>query len=418
MKELVRFSLFRRFNNRSTKVFNIIIFVVIALVAFSDKLMKIIDPTMFDKEVIYVRNVDSSLVEFLQENAQDTYTFKEAKKIDKALIDEGKMILSKNKEKFIISSKYEVSPNTLAAFEMQINRYRKDELMKREENMEILNEYNQDIEISNKVSMKKVDISQEKSSLIFMFVTSIYFMMLSFVSGVASEVVNEKATKTLELILTSVNARTHFYSKLLVGWLVIVVQMMASLSYILFWILLRSVYDQGVGLLSFINKIGFAKLHGKTFYAVLANFDFTASFLNKLFYVLLFLMLGILLIQLVLVVVSSFVSSIEEAGNIQAPFYLLLLGFYYLTLAINNPHDLNEGIGFYLSFVPFLNMLLMPCRLLVSEVPLMQMLISIAISVYLIYIVLKKGSKVYERGVLDYSCKGFIQVIRSMSLKN
>lgn len=418
MKELVRFSLFRRFNNRSTKIFNIIIFVVIALVAFSDKLMKIVDPTMFDKEVIYVRNIDSSLVDFLQENAQDTYTFKEAKKIDKALNDEGKMVLSKSKDDFIISSKYEVSPNTIAAFEMQINRYRKDELMKREENIEVLNEYNQDIAISNKVSMKKVDISQEKSSLIFMFVTSIYFMMLSFVSGVASEVVNEKATKTLELILTSVNARTHFYSKLLVGWLVIVVQMVASLSYILFWILLRSVYDQGVGLLSFINKIGIAKLNGKTFYAVLANFDFTSSFFMKLFYVLLFLMLGILLIQLVLVIVSSFVSSIEEAGNIQAPFYLLLLGFYYLTLAINNPHDLNEGIGFYLSFVPFLNMLLMPCRLLVSEVPLTQMLISIAISGYLIYIVLKKGSKIYERGVLDYSCKGFIQVMKSMAIKN
>lgn len=43
-----------------------------------------------------------------------------------------------------------------------------------------------------------------------MVVTGIYFMMLSFATTVANEVVYEKATKTLELILTSVSARTHF----------------------------------------------------------------------------------------------------------------------------------------------------------------------------------------------------------------
>lgn len=414
MKELIRFSLFRRFNNRSTKLFNIIIFIVIAALAFSDKIMQVVNPKMFEKEIVYVRNIDKDLLSFLQDNANDSYRFKEAKKVDKALVKEGNMVLSYQDKKYKLLSKYEISSNTVAAFTMQINRFRKDQLMSKSENVDILLQYNQDIEVKNEVQMKKVDISQEKSGLIFMFVTSIYFMMLSFVSGVASEVVNEKSTKTLELILTSVNAQVHFYSKLIVGWLVIVIQGIASLSYILFWILIRSVYDQGVGLLTFINKTHIMNIKGKTFYALLVDFDFTSEFFAKLFYVLLFLMMGILLLQLILVIVSSFVSSIEEAGNIQAPFYLLLLGFYYLTLAINNPHDLNEGLGFYLSFAPFFNMLLMPCRLLISEVPMMQMLTSLGLSLYFIYIVAVKGVKVYARGVLDYSCKGFIQVLKSM----
>ena len=124
--------------------------------------------------------------------------------------------------------------------------------------------------------------------------------------------------------------------------------------------------------------------------------------------------MGVFLVQLVMVIVSSFVSSIEEAGNIQAPFYLVLLGFYYVTLALNNVHDLNEGIGFYLSFLPFFSMLLMPCRLLIGKVSFIQLLFSLTTSIVLILYILYKGIPIYERGVLDYSCKGFIQVLQSM----
>ena len=36
-----------------------------------------------------------------------------------------------------------------------------------------------------------------------------------------NEVIYEKSTKTLELILTSVSAKAHFLSKMVVGWLAI-----------------------------------------------------------------------------------------------------------------------------------------------------------------------------------------------------
>ena len=119
----------------------------------------------------------------------------------------------------------------------------------------------------------------------------------------------------------------------------------------------------------------------------------------------LFLMLGVLFIQLVMVIVSSFVSSVEEAGNIQAPFYLLLLIIYYFVIAINNPYDLTEGIGYYMSYMPFINMLLMPCRLLISEVPIFEIVVSLSASIFAIICILYIGIPLYEKGVLDYSCK-------------
>lgn len=416
MKELIHFSLYRRFRNKATITFNIIIFVAIALACFSDKIMNIIDPTYTEKEVVYIKGADSNLSEYLNELEDETYIFKKIDKNIKKKIEEGYDVIEVKKDKYILHTKYEASLKTITTYNLYLTNYHKMLVMNNSEDRMLIEKYNKEIKIENKILEKKVDLSTDKSNLIFMFVTSIYFMMLSFVSGVASEVVNEKSTKTLELLLTSVSAKTHFYAKLIVGWLVIVLQGILSLSYIIFWLLIRSVYDQGVGLLAFINKIGLYHFEDKNFYAILFKFDFNITFFKTILYVVLFLLLGILLMQLILVVISSFVSSVE-AGNIQAPFHLLLLGFYYLTLAINNPHELSEGIGYYLSYVPFFNMLLMPCRILIQNVPTIQLVISLSLSMFCILLVLRYGGKAYEKGVLDYSCKGFIDVIKKMRNK-
>lgn len=414
MKELIRFSLHKRFNNRSTIIFNLIVFVVIGCAFFSDGIMKVINPSFFEKEKIYVKGVEEGVLQFLNEGSKETYEFIPTSKSGTKLSKEGYTVLEKKKEGYWLYSKYPLSDEEQASFQMMLESYHKEQLMNHVENQELLMAYQQRIPIENKVILKEDKIATDKSNIIFMFVTSVYFMMLSFVSGVASEVVNEKTTKTLELILTSVSAKEHFYSKLIVGWLVIVLQGIATLSYMLFFLLIRSLYDQATGLIAFVNKLHLIEMKGNNIYAVISNMDFSMELLVRMIYVLLFLLVGILLVQLLLVIISSYVTTIEEAGNIQAPFYLLFLGIYYLVLALNNPHDLSEGLGYWLSFVPLFNMLLMPCRILIQSVPLIELTISLLGSVYLCLLVMNKGSKWYAQGVLDYSCKGFIQIWKRM----
>lgn len=413
MKELIRFSLTRRFNNKATKLFNIIIFVIIGCGFFADGIITFINPDFYKKDIIYVLNMNEEMRNYLNIQNQDVYEFSVLNKSKQEVIDQNDYVLEVKKEQYIVHSKYEVSPPTLHFLSAQLTQYHKDRLIEKTDNMELFETYNKVIHVDNK-SITKNKVSADKNNLIFMFVTSVYFMMLSFISGVASEVVNEKATKTLELILTSVSAKTHFYSKLIVGWLMIMIQFLLNASYLLFWFLLRSIYDQGSDLIVLIKKMNIIEVNGNNFYAILSNFDFSFAFFEKVLYIIVFLLLGILLAQLILVIISSFVSSVEEASNIQAPFYLLLLAIYYLVIAINNPYELSEGIGYYLSFVPFINMLVMPCRILIEEVPFFQMCVSAGISILLVYMICKKGSKVYERGVLDYSCKGFIAILKSI----
>lgn len=414
MKALIQFSLHKRFNNRATKWFNVIVIVVVGCAFFSDMIVKVINPAFFEKEVIYVKGFDEEVMAYMNEYANEDYVFKTTDKKNVSLVEQGCMVLEKKDEEYVLHSKYELSKNDVLSFEMMLESYHKQQLMDQVENKELLEAYHQKIPIKNKVINQKEKVASDKASLIFVFVTSVYFMMLSFVSGVASEVVNEKTTRTLELILTSISAKEHFYSKLIVGWLMIVLQGIATISYVLFFLLVRSLYDQASGLLAFVEKLNFIPIKSKNIYALIGELDLSFDLCMRFVLVVIFLLIGILLVQLLLVIVSSFVTTIEEAGNIQAPFYLVFLGIYYLVLAINNPYELSEGIGYWLSFFPIFNMLLMPCRILIMNVPLLELAISALGSLYLVLIVFQKGMKWYEQGVLDYSNKGFLAIWKSM----
>ena len=177
---------------------------------------------------------------------------------------------------------------------------------------------------------------------------------------------------------------------------------------------MRNSYDQGIGLIELINQLQLIHLEEKTFGALLGSIHVEGAFIFQCIFIFIFLMLGIIFVQMLLSIIASFVNSVEQAGSIQSPFYLILLAIYYFALSINTPYQLSEGIGFYCSFFFFLNMLLMPSRLLVQNVPIIELLLSASISIFAMIILFEKGSSIYQKGVLDYTGKGLMKIMQSM----
>lgn len=130
------------------------------------------------------------------------------------------------------------------------------------------------------------------------------------------------------------------------------------------------------GLLKAAKSLQLLSIKEATFSQVLAHIDLSFDFLLLLLGIAFFLLAGMLLIQMLLVVISSFISSIEAAAAIQAPFYMILIAVYYLTLSLNDPQHMSQGIGYYLSFLPFLSMLMMPCRFLMTVVTVPEFLLA------------------------------------------
>ena len=231
----------------------------------------------------------------------------------------------------------------------------------------------------------------------FILITMVYFMMLGFSSTVANEVVSEKTSNVLEMMLTSITYKQHFISKIIIGWVSVLQQAIAIFLISCFWMLIRNGVDQGRGLYLLLVRIGWLEVPYFSFYEHLATIKIDLHQWLIILWLLLLLFFGIFLVQLLLLLISINIKNIEEASSLQAPFYLLLLGVYYMTLYLNTPIVMNKGLGVWFSFTPFLSMLFMPLRILYYQVSTMEVWLAILIAGLTLWIAYEIGFRYYKR---------------------
>ena len=103
-----------------------------------------------------------------------------------------------------------------------------------------------------------------------------------------------------------------------------------------------------------------------------------------------------------LVLLTTSVQTIEEAGSIQSPFYIVLLVLYYVCMFLNNPESMTNGLGYLFSFVPVLSMIFMPSRLLIYAPGTLEVIVSFVCSLMALIVLIKWGEKRYVETVLDF----------------
>jgi hypothetical protein len=239
----------------------------------------------------------------------------------------------------------------------------------------------------------------------FIVITSIYFMLLSFSTAVANEVVNEKTSNVIEVILTSVSHKEHYYSKLLIGWFTMLSQLFIHGFNLIFWLMVRVVVDNGLGMLSLLYRWQWLPIQYNSIEHWISSFNVETAQINIVVLCSIFLMLGILLVQLLMVLISVHINSIEEAAAIQGPFYLGMLVVYYMAIFINSFEQLNQGWGYFFSYIPILSMLFMPSRLLNTNVMPSELLLAFGIALLTLIICLFLGEDHYRKNLLKGSSK-------------
>lgn len=370
--------------------------ILVGVFLFVDKVVLKINPRLFDPMILYVND------DLYQK--QELFDIDEEKiiiRLDDQNENSDQFQLRFEDDQWVVSSVYPLTTDQTSTIYQVIQNYSQNALMETidHQQLTIVNKALFPTMINDVSSTSEIDAT--KQNLMFMIITSIYFMMLSYSSVIANEVVYEKTSKILELILTSVSAKTHFISKMLIGWLTIMIQTLLTGGIIALWILIRNSYDGGFGLLAFGNRLGIIPMKLLSFSELLSYLKIDGQIISASTIALVFLVLGILFLQMIMVIVSSFVTSIEESSNVQAPCYLILLVIYYFTLFVNNPYQMSEGIGYVLSFVPFFSMLFMPCRLLIQNVSAYEIVIALFMAIAAIIFILDFGLYFYKQGILD-----------------
>ncbi len=392
MKQLIHFSLKRRFLTKTSLILQVLMFIILFSVINLDKISTVFNLNL-DRNIEISTNEDT-LKQLLPIELWNTYGF------DLTINEQSKLKISVDTTGYRVRSEYPIDLLLQAKIQqIVLTLHQRKYLSEHHESVtEMIMNY-ENIDITYDIE-HSVQLSQTKQNMIFMVITSIYFMMLNFAAVTSNEVILEKTSNLLEILLTSVSTSTHFISKLIVGWLSILIQAIITGGFAAILLWQRNSTDLGKGLLQFIAHFSLIPSNIVSFNGLIAFLEIDNKTILTFLFGCIFLLLGILLVQTALVIASSRVKTMEEAGSIQGPCYILLLLMYYLTLSQNSIAQLSSGLGYILSFVPFFSMLFMPARLLLQPVIMEEILLSASFAIAALLILLIFGRPIYQRGVL------------------
>ena len=360
---LTLFSLRRRFFNKMTIILNMILFLALGFLVHADYLVE----QKEEIKVIYLDDSTAAVKDSITNNSGLPYRYVESNQHyddDSAILHyEGswklysKHAISEEMKKSIIS---DLNETLLTG----INRRR------------LVN----DLE----------NISEEKENPVWLAITVIYFLLLSYSSLLANEVIYEKATNTLTLILSAVNAGKHLIHKILCGYLSMLIQGFILFVMGVFWGTVRYGEDRFKGLGNWLENSG------------LINFNDTAlqTGRNELIVAALLVLAGIMSVQLSMLVISSSFENSEDAGSFQSIFYLLMVVVYYLLVIYGDEDFFLSSTSRILSFVPIFSLLFMPCRLIISSATIMEGIVSLVISLFSFVVTGGMLIPVYRRNLL------------------
>ncbi len=260
-----------------------------------------------------------------------------------------------------------------------------------------LNKISKSVEIKREYVEKNKSEEEEKNEFVMGVVTPIvilpFFMLITLVvQMVGAEINEEKSTRSMEIIISNVSTKVHFFSKILASNLFIVMQCLLLGVYSLIGMLLRG----GKSLESIQNIDAISQVTSGMDINGILN-----SVISDIPMVIILMIITLFGYSLIAGILASMTTNMEDFQQLQTPIFVVsLVGFY---LAIMN--SMFDGALFIriFSYVPFISAILSPSLLVTGVIGFKDILLSILLMVVVIYLLIKYGLKIYKEGILNYS---------------
>lgn len=255
----------------------------------------------------------------------------------------------------------------------------------------------------NRIVLDKDKNSEEENmnmimSTVFPIIILPFFILTIFlVQMIGAEVNDEKTTRGMEIIISNVSPKTHFFAKVIAGNLFVILQGILLILYGGLGILVR-------------NGIGGTDFASGAFDSVGTMFK---SFLDsglgdKLVYIipstLLLMLLTFVAYSLLAGILASMTTNIEDFQQLQTPIIVISLIGYYLALMAG----IFNGALFIkvAAYIPLISAILAPSLMMLGQFSMIEMVIAILLTVGTNFLLIKYGLKVYKVGILNYSSEG------------
>lgn len=409
---LTKYSLGKKIKSKWFVVVNIIILLVISALINMDSIIKLFGGDFDNNEEILVidnigvletfKDIYAINNEYLK--SETKYSIEEYKEGYDSAIEEIKdtnkilIVIDKDETNYITSKLITNSSMDTITYTIISNTL---DSVKREE---VLKSYNITKEmyekIESKVEVERIILDSENkddnmlTNLVVTIITMpFFFLTVYLVQMIGAEINEEKSTKSMEIIISNVSAKTHFISKIISSNVFVLIQGALLLIYCIIGIIIRYFVSGSI-----INSL---PVELTTLGSTLSSSGIMDNIKIALPLILLLLIITLFAYSIVSGVLASVTTNMEDYQQIQTPIVLILLaGFYLSSLA-----SIFKGSIFIkvASYLPFISSLLAPTMYTLGEFSLFDMLISILLMVVTILLLMKYGFRIYKVGILNYS---------------
>ena len=409
---LTKYSLGKKIKSKWFIVVNIIILVVISALINMDSIIKLFGGDFNNNEEILVidnigvletfKDIYAINNEYLK--SETKYSIEEYKEgYDNAIeeindTDKILIVIDKDETNYITSKLITNSSMDTITYTIISNTL---DSVKREEVLKSYNITNEMYEkIESKVEVERIILDSENTddnmltNLVVTIITMpFFFLTVYLVQMIGAEINEEKSTKSMEIIISNVSAKTHFISKIISSNVFVLIQGALLLIYCIIGIIIRYFINGSI-----INSL---PVELTTLGSTLSSSGIMDNIKIALPLMLLLLIITLFAYSIVSGVLASVTTNMEDYQQIQTPIVLILLaGFYLSSLA-----SIFKGSIFIkvASYIPFISSLLAPTMYALGEFSLFDMLISILLMVVTILLLMKYGFRIYKVGILNYS---------------
>lgn len=258
-------------------------------------------------------------------------------------------------------------------------------------------------ELNTKVDVKKVRLdkkdtdkyTEQITGVVFPLIILPFFMLSMFLVGmIGAEVNEEKTSKSMEIIISNVSPKVHFFSKVIAGNLFVLIQGVLLVFYALVGLVIRMLIS-GPNLLSTIPS------EAKEMVNVITQSGIMSKIGIILPTTLILMILTFIGYSLLAGILASMTTNQEDYQQLQTPIVIISLVGYYMSMMAS----VFEGSIFIkvASYVPFISALLSPVLLFLGQITYIDVLISLGLMILVIWLLIKYGLRIYKVGILNYS---------------
>lgn len=226
-----------------------------------------------------------------------------------------------------------------------------------------------------------------------------FFMLTMFlVQMIGAEINEEKTTRGMEIIISNVSPRVHFFSKLIASNLFVLMQGALLFIDVVVALVIR-IFIGGGSLSNIAGDVDISSIIKS-----LSETGFMDNLVCIIPITLILMILTFIAYSLVAGILASMTTNMEDYQQVQTPIIIISLVGYYLSMMA----AMFDGsiIIRILSYVPFISALLAPALLVLGQIGIIDILIALVILIGTIYILFKYGLRIYKVGILNYSSNG------------